>query len=138
SLFLLLCTGSLIKLDSRGSYNQWGFTNVERNGVRNINYLNLFGYAVTSGNYFRRNEILFAASSPRAEARIITSYGDRSVQDILGAVLIIKAESLTRNSYYNPHLEEYRRDIWYDEFAIKGEQFGSYFGASLESVDING
>ncbi|CAG7682575.1 unnamed protein product, partial [Allacma fusca] len=26
----------------------------------------------------------------------------------------------------------------YDEFAIKGEQFGSYFGASLESVDING
>ncbi|CAG7718442.1 unnamed protein product, partial [Allacma fusca] len=56
-----LCTGSLIKLDSRGSYNQWGFTNVERYGVRNINYLNLFGYAVTSGNYFRRNEILFAA-----------------------------------------------------------------------------
>ncbi|XP_015609620.1 integrin alpha-PS5 [Cephus cinctus] len=70
------------------------------------------GYAVTSGQYFRKGERLYVASAPRKRT-------------INGMVLVFKfAEKSNRKLLIKT--------------IVHGEQHGEYFGASLTSCDVNG
>ena len=74
------------------------------------------GYAVSSGQYFDPKSQMVAVSSPRE--------GGELCQELGGSVLIM---NVSEESPWAPYV------------ALHGSNnsFGSYFGAAMESVDIN-
>ena len=81
------------------------------------------GYSVTSGKYFNLNQEMMAASAPR-------SAGGKLTGELLGSVLIMNYDSPARSP--GPF-------CWTPSAVALGggNELGTYFGASLESVDIN-
>ena len=84
------------------------------------------GYSVTSGRYFDGEELI-AGSSP-------TSPGGRTCGLLFGSVLIMSHDSAAP-----PHKVQWPSDYfpWGPRVIINGGAFGSYFGAAMESVDVN-
>ncbi|XP_031833769.2 integrin alpha-8 isoform X1 [Nomia melanderi] len=75
---------------------------------------NYFGYAVTAGYYFKKGELWYASSGPRAASMI-------------GQVSLVNHRYINSINYRN---EENKR-------TVNGEQHGEYFGATLSSCDLN-
>ncbi|CAG7826326.1 unnamed protein product, partial [Allacma fusca] len=112
-------------------YTNWGLTNLETFDQikKNSKYFRNFGYAVTSGNYLDQAEILYAASSPG---------GNSNSGPMSGVILIISAESfLPSKKFQDADKIEYNYKHWKEKYQLAGK-FGSYFGAALQSIDING
>ncbi|CAG7733710.1 unnamed protein product [Allacma fusca] len=120
--------GSIVKMEEP-MYTNWSLTNLETYRGETLRSFNHFGYGITSGNYFEENVILYAASSP------LGSPSD-SESDYVGVVLVVEAESfLKSNLFRNP--ERIQNTRWEHKAIITGTYFGAYFGAALESLDIN-
>ncbi|KAF2904031.1 hypothetical protein ILUMI_02128 [Ignelater luminosus] len=110
------------KLTSLRSRRQLGYAATGFGEFNEINIANagltsqtasfgLFGYAVTSGYFFNKNELLYASGGPRSKTCI-------------GQILLFKFSE--------------KNDQALDVKDIKlGDQHGEYFGAALTAGDIN-
>jgi len=86
---------------------------------KNNSWFDYFGYSVSSGRYFDKTELLYAAGAPRGNL-------------LKGEVVIF---TIPRNKF-----ERSVKTMIKVEKVIHGSEntFGSYFGFSLHSVDIDG
>lgn len=84
---------------------------IEKLNAKYIFYtINFLGYAVTSGYFFDRNELLYATSAPR--------------ERYLGQVLVFKFYGKTEMAMMIKATKQ-------------GQQYGEYFGGSLTAGDVN-
>ncbi|KAK2575747.1 hypothetical protein KPH14_003637 [Odynerus spinipes] len=74
-------------------------------------YNGYFGYSITSGSYFKKQEYWFASGSPRSD-------------EMYGSVTIFNF----------PDVSDKKLQI---KTTKKGQQYGEYFGAALASCDLN-
>ncbi|CAG7832320.1 unnamed protein product, partial [Allacma fusca] len=120
--------GSMIRMDEP-EYKHWSLVNLETYKDPELRKFEHFGYGITSGNYYDRHVIDYAASSPLGGA-------SASGWDFVGVVLIVEAKSFL-NSTKIPKQTDNELPLWTQKDIIKGTYFGAYFGAALESLDIN-
>jgi hypothetical protein len=86
----------------------------------NNHWYDYFGYGVSSGNYLKSDEVLYAAGAPRARM-------------LRGEVVIFSISEKT-----DPGVNTAKRDINVRAELYPPEQaFGSYFGSVLLSLDLN-
>lgn len=91
------------------------------------------GYAVTSGFYFESNKEMIVASSPRAQGQTKSTE-----ENLLGAVVMMPYDSsLPSEDLVQVKLVSGDGYTWQPDVVLVGLTFASYFGATLESVDIN-